>query len=62
MIIFIMFLLDTAIFSLDVYDVKQEITMTLTSNSPLSLSDRYALTDSLPWSVSNSLLAYIVRH
>lgn len=60
-IILIMFLLDTAMCILDVNNAIREITLTLTSTSPLSLSDRYDLTDNLPYDVTNSLFAYMVR-
>lgn len=56
-----MFLLDTATSIIDVNNAIREITLTLTSDSPLSLSDRYALTDSLPWPVQSSLYAFEVR-
>ncbi|EPS93963.1 hypothetical protein FOMPIDRAFT_1135145 [Fomitopsis schrenkii] len=57
-IIVLMFLLDTATSIIDVNNAIREITLTLTSDSPLSLSDRYALTDSLPWPVQSSLYAF----
>lgn len=60
MIIFIMFLLDTAMCILDVHNAISEITLTLTSTAPLSLADRYALTETIPYAVTNSLFAYMV--
>lgn len=59
-VILIMFLLDTAMCVLDVNNAIRELTLTLTSTSPLSLSDRYELTFNLPYSVTNSLFAYMV--
>ena len=56
-----MFLLDTAIAIIDVNNAIREITLTLTSNSSLSLSDRYELTNNLPWPVQSSLYAFEVR-
>lgn len=56
-----MFLLDTAIAIIDVNNAIREITLTLTSNSSLSLSDRYELTNDLPWPVQSSLYAFEVR-
>ena len=55
-----MFLLDTAISIIDVNNAIREITLTLTSTSSLSLSDRYALTYNLPWPVQSSLYAFEV--
>lgn len=55
-----MFLMDCATSIIDVNNAIREITLTLTSNSPLSLTDRYALTDNLPWPVQGALYAYMV--
>ncbi|KAK7678290.1 hypothetical protein QCA50_018638 [Cerrena zonata] len=59
-VILIIFLLDTAGCVLDVNNAIREITLTLTSTSSLSLSDRYASTFNLPYSISNSLFAYMI--
>lgn len=59
-IILFMFLLDTAIAIIDVNNAIREITLTLTSTSPKSFSDRYALTNELPYPVQSVLYAYEV--
>ena len=55
-----MFLLDTATSTIDVNNAIRELTLTLTSDSSLSLADRYALTYNLPWPVQSSLYAFEV--
>ena len=59
-ILVLMFLLDVATSIIDVNNAIREITLTLTSDSSLSLSDRYALTDNLPWPVQGALYAFMV--
>ena len=61
-IILLMFLLDVATSIIDVNNAIREITLTLTSNSSLSLADRYALTFNFPWPVQGALYAYMVRY
>lgn len=61
LIILTMFILDTAMCILDVHDAIEEMTLTLTSTAPLSLPDRYKLLNTIPWSVTNSLFAYMVN-
>ncbi|EJF61537.1 hypothetical protein BD309DRAFT_931103 [Dichomitus squalens] len=58
-VVFIMFLLDTSMCIIDVNNAIREISLTLTSTSTLSLSDRYALTDNLPYAVENALYAWM---
>ena len=60
LVILTMFVLDTAMCILDVHNAIQEITLTLTSTAPLSLTERYTLLNTIPWSVTNSLFAYMV--
>ena len=60
-VVFAMFVLDTAMFVIDIRNAIQEISYTLTSNSTLSFADRYALTDNLPWPVQSALYAFLVR-
>ena len=60
-VVLIMFLLDTSMCIIDVNNAIREITLTLTSTSPLSLADRYDLTDNLPYVVENALYAWMVR-
>lgn len=60
-IILAMFLMDTSMCIIDVNNAIREISYTLTSNSTMSLADRYNLTDNLPWPVENALYAYMVR-
>jgi len=54
-----MFLLDTATCIIDVNNAIREITLTLTSTSPLSLADRYELASNLPWPVESALYSYM---
>lgn len=56
-----MFLMDTAIFFIDVNNAVKEISWTLTSNYDLSFADRYELTFALPWPVESALYAFMVR-
>lgn len=56
-----MFLMDTAIFFIDVNNAVKEISWTLTSNLDMSLPDRYELTFALPWPVESALYAFMVR-
>jgi hypothetical protein len=58
--VLLMLLLDTAMWFIDIHDAISEITLTLTSTSNLSLSDRYALTDNLPFPVETALYAFMV--
>lgn len=58
----LMLLMDTAICIIDVSDAIREITLTLTSNTNMSLADRYALTDNFPWAVEDALYAWMVRN
>ena len=60
LVILTMFVLDTAMCILDVHNAIQEITLTLTSTAPLLLTERYSLLSTIPWSVTNSLFAYMV--
>lgn len=53
--------LDTAMFVIDIRNTVKEVSLTLTSSADLSLEDRYALTDSLPWAVQSALYAFLVR-
>ena len=55
-----MFLMDTSMCIIDVNNAIREMTDTLTSNSSLSLADRYALTASFPWPVESALYAFMV--
>lgn len=54
-----MFFMDSAICVIDVNNAIKEISYTLTSNSDLSLSDRYSLTDNLPWPAESALYAFM---
>ena len=56
-----MFLMDTAIFVIDIRNTIKEISLTLTSNWDVSLQERYALTDTLPWQIAAALYAFMVR-
>lgn len=60
-IVVIMFLMDSVICIIDVNNAIKELSWTLTSNADLSLADRYALTDALPWPVLSVLYAFMVR-
>lgn len=51
--------LDTAMFVIDIRNTVKEVSLTLTSSADLSLEDRYALTDSLPWAVQSALYAFL---
>lgn len=53
--------LDTAMFVIDIRNTVKEVSLTLTSTADLSLEDRYALTDNLPWAVQSALYAFLVR-
>ena len=53
--------LDTAMYIIDVRNAVQEISYTLTSQSTLSLPDRYALTANFPWPVQSALYGFLVR-
>lgn len=58
-----MFLLDSATCIIDVNNALKELSYILTSNTSLSLSDRYSLTNNtkvFPWPVENSLYAFMV--
>lgn len=55
-----MFLMDTAIFIIDIRNTVKGISLTLTSNWDMSLEDRYALTGSLPWQANAALYAFMV--
>lgn len=57
-----MFFMDTAMFIIDVNNTIKEISYTLTSDSDLSLADRYSLTENLPWPVEAALYAFMVRY
>lgn len=46
---------------IDVNDALKEVSYTLTRNSDLSLPDRYALIDNLPFPVESALYAFMVR-
>ena len=54
-----MFLMDTAMFFIDVNDAVKEVSYTLTSNFGLSLSDRYSLTGNLPFPTESVLYAFM---
>ncbi|KAK7682823.1 hypothetical protein QCA50_014207 [Cerrena zonata] len=54
MLIFVMFLLDTAVLALDIHDIINEIA-SYTSTSGLPLADRVALIDTLPWWIADLL-------
>ncbi|KIP01779.1 hypothetical protein PHLGIDRAFT_38176 [Phlebiopsis gigantea 11061_1 CR5-6] len=60
-IVFVMFVLDTTMFVIDIRNAVQEISYTLTSHSTLSLADRYALTDNLQWPVQSALYAFLAN-
>ena len=60
-VVFVMFLLDSAMCIIDVNDAIKELSFTLTSDSSLSLADRYDLTNTLPWPVETALYAFMVR-
>lgn len=60
-VVLTMFLMDTVICIIDVNNAIKELSYTLTSNSDLSLADRYSLTDNLPWPVESALYAFMVR-
>ncbi|KIP03865.1 hypothetical protein PHLGIDRAFT_222482 [Phlebiopsis gigantea 11061_1 CR5-6] len=55
----LMLLMDTAICIIDVSNAIHEITLTITSNSDISLADRYTLTDNFPWAVEDALYAWM---
>ncbi|KAK7681724.1 hypothetical protein QCA50_015071 [Cerrena zonata] len=58
-VIFTMFLLDTAKFIIDIYNVVHTITLVLSRNSSISFAHRYMLTRNLPWAMSDLLYAFI---
>ncbi|KIP09011.1 hypothetical protein PHLGIDRAFT_350665 [Phlebiopsis gigantea 11061_1 CR5-6] len=58
-IILLMFLMDTAMYFIDINDALKEVSYTLTRNSDLSLPDRYALIDNLPFPVESALYAFM---
>ena len=55
-----MFLMDTAMFFIDINDAIKVISLTLTSNTNLSLEDRLSLTDTLPYPVQSAMYAFLV--
>lgn len=56
-----MFIMDTAIFFIDINNAVKELSYTLTSNWDLPFEDRMALLDNLPWPVESALYAFMVR-
>lgn len=60
-VIVLMILMDTAICIIDIHNVVREISRTLTSNSDLSIADRYMLTENLPGAVEDALYAWMVK-
>ena len=56
----LMLVRDSARYILDISNAVREISLTLTSDDTLSLPDRYALTNSLPWPVQSALYAFLV--
>ena len=56
-----MFIMDTAIFFIDINNAVKELSFTLTNNWDISLDDRMALLDSLPWPVESALYAFMVH-
>lgn len=56
-----MVVLDTAMFFIDVNNAVKEVSYTLTSDSDLDLSDRYARTAFLPYAAQTALYAFLVR-
>ena len=57
----LMYCLDTALSIIDVHNAIYEIKYTLTSSSPESLTDRYALVNNLPWPAQTAVYAFMVR-
>ena len=55
-----MLLLDTSLCIIDVNNLIREVTFTLTSDSPVTLAERYSKLI-LPWRVESALFAYMVR-
>lgn len=60
-IVLVMLVLDSALYIIDISNTIKEISDTLTSHAPLSLTDRYALTNDLPWPVESALYSFLVR-
>jgi len=58
-ILLTMLLLNTASGIIDVNNAIREITLTLMSTSSLSLTDRYALVNSLPWPIESVIYAFM---
>lgn len=56
-----MHLLEMSMVIIDINNAIRKITMTLLPTTPTSLAERYAATNSLPYSVENALYAYMVN-
>ena len=56
-----MLMIDTALYIIDINNTIKEVSYTLTSDAPLPLADRYALTNNLPWPAESALYAFLVR-
>lgn len=59
-IILIMHLLETSMVIIDINNAIRKVTMTLLPTSSTSLTERYASTRNLPYSVENALYAFMV--
>ncbi|KIP02129.1 hypothetical protein PHLGIDRAFT_309382 [Phlebiopsis gigantea 11061_1 CR5-6] len=58
-VVFVMFLMDTAMFFIDINDTIKVVSYTLTSNANLSLQDRLLLTYTLPYPVQSAMYAFM---
>ena len=56
-----MFLIDSALYIMDINNTIKEISYTLTSHAAESLADKYALTNNLPWAAESAMFAVLVR-